>query len=160
VALVEEAFRPMPDAPTEAATPERPGGVVDTPLFKDFSQAELVALISGLELVTVEPGEIVITAGEPGDSLFVLTTGLMRAYARTQDGRHVQVRMMSDGDFFGEISILTGNPRTATITAVTRCDLLELDRATLDSISEAHPNVRQVLQDFYSERVKTQGTSG
>jgi cAMP-dependent protein kinase regulator len=155
VALVEEAFKPQPEAPPEAGSAVAPDAVVETPLFKDFTQEELVALISGLELRTVEPGEIVISAGEPGNSLFVLTTGAMRAYTKTKEGRHVQARMMSDGDFFGEISILTGNPRTATVTAVTRCDLLELDRPTLDRISKTHPHVQQVLQEFYSQRIKS-----
>jgi hypothetical protein len=149
VALVEATFKPMAETIEEEAPP-RIG--LDTPLFRDFSQEELVALIGGLELVTAEPGEILMSAGEPGDSLYVLTTGLVRAYTRTQEGRHVQARLMTDGDFFGEISVLTGNPRTATITAVTPCDLLKLDRPTLDAIVGSHPRVREVLQDFYSQR--------
>ncbi len=61
---------------------------------------------------------------------------------------------MEEGTFFGEISILTGQPRTATVTAKTTCELLELDRKTLDSITENHPHVRDVLQQFCDERLK------
>jgi CRP-like cAMP-binding protein len=67
-------------------------------------------------------------------------------------GKHVQVREMSDGDFFGEMSIMTGNPRSATVTASSYCELLELDRQTLNQIAAAHPNVRVVLQEFYKKR--------
>jgi CRP-like cAMP-binding protein len=59
---------------------------------------------------------------------------------------------MREGDFFGEISLLTGGPRTATVTAATRCELLELDRATLDEIARAHPRVLDVLRRFSEER--------
>ena len=60
---------------------------------------------------------------------------------------------MIEGAFFGEISLLDGKPRTATITAGTRCELLELDRTALDSISNEHPEVRRVLQEFHDLRV-------
>jgi len=46
--------------------------------------------------------------------------------------------------------------RSPSITAGTPCELLELDRATLDSISKTHPHVREVLKQFYEERVKSE----
>jgi CRP-like cAMP-binding protein len=99
-----------------------------------------------------EPGEILVSAGEPGDSLYLLTTGSVRAYMRDKRGKHVPVREMHDGEFFGEMSILTGRPRSATITASSHCELLELDQRTLKEIAAKHPNVRVVLQEFYKKR--------
>ena len=112
----------------------------------------LLEVIRGLRLRTFEPGEIVVTAGEPGESMFLITTGGVRAYMPDKRGHHVQVREMLDGDFFGEISIMTGNPRSATITAASYCELLELDRPTLNEIASRHPRVREVLQEFYKRR--------
>jgi CRP-like cAMP-binding protein len=74
---------------------------------------------------------------------------------RNPAGRHIQVREIHEGDFFGEISILTGKPRSATITAGARCELLELDRPTLDAISKSHPHVLEVLKDFYAQRANS-----
>jgi cAMP-dependent protein kinase regulator len=128
--------------------------MVASPLFSDFSQEELVAVIRGLELQTFEPGDIIITQGEPGDSLFILTTGTAKAFLREASGRHRLVRRMSDGAFFGEISILTGEPRTATVTAATECDLLELQRSQLDEITKTHPRVLSVLRQFCEERTR------
>jgi CRP-like cAMP-binding protein len=59
---------------------------------------------------------------------------------------------LMDGAFFGEMSALTGKPRSATVTAATRCDLLEMDRATLDHIAVSHPRVRELLQEFSASR--------
>jgi hypothetical protein len=140
-----------PPAPASAPRAE----VVASPLFSGFSEDELVAVIQGLRLVTFEPGDIILTEGDPGDSLFVLTTGVAKAFVRA-DGRQKLVRQMTDGTFFGEISVLSGKPRTATVTAATACELLELDRATLDAITRDYPQVRQVLEDFYIQRATNQ----
>ena len=128
------------------------GDVVRSPLFSDFSAGELIAVMGGLQLLTFDAGDIIITEGEPGSSLFVVSSGRVKAFVRNPAGRHAQVREMDEGSFFGEISILRGSPRTATVTAASRVDLLELDRATLDGITASHPRVREVLEAFCRER--------
>jgi len=133
----------------EAATG---GGLMATPLFKDLGSDELVALIHGLQLITFDPGDIMITEGEPGDSLFILSTGRAKAFVRNPAGRHVQVREMDEGSFFGEISVLNGVPRSATVTASTPCELLELDQDTLQAICRTYPRVRTVLEEFAARR--------
>jgi hypothetical protein len=131
--------------------------VPDTPLFGGFSQDELVAVIQGLELKTFEAGDMIILEGDPGTSLFIITTGHVKAFVRNpKGGTPLLVRRMKEGDFFGEISILSGKPRTASVTAVVRCELLELDRANLDQITASYPHVRQVLEEFYISRASTQ----
>jgi hypothetical protein len=151
VGMLEDVFTPAAAAPEAPASGSK---LADTPLFRDFSEEELLFVIRGLRLHTAEPGEIIVSEGEPGDSLFVLATGSVRAYMRDKRGKQVQVREMNDGDFFGEMSVLTGNPRSATITATTQCELLELDHQTLNQISQSRPNVRVVLQEFYKKRAR------
>jgi hypothetical protein len=148
LALIEDTLNPteaVPVAPDDAP-------MVDTPLFRSLSREELVALIRGLRLLAFEPGQIIVAEGESGASLFVLTSGSVRAYVRNAAQQQVQVRRLEEGDFFGEISVLSGAPRTATITAASRCELLELDKPALDRIAETHPHVREVLQQFHDQR--------
>lgn len=123
-----------------------------SPLFADFSIEELLAVIQGLKFRTFQPGEIIVTQGDPGESVFVITMGSVRAYARRADGETTLVRELGEGEFFGEIALLTGEPRTATITAGERCEVLELDGASLEKIEKTHPRVREVLEAFYEER--------
>ena len=145
-----------PPAPRElgpaAAPATRSGSAVESPLFRGLSREETLAIIRGLQLRSVGPGSILVTEGEPGDSLFVLTSGVCRAYIRNPAGHNVEVRELREGNFFGEISILSAKPRTATITTVTPCELLELDRNSLDTITAQHPKVREVLQEFHDQR--------
>jgi tetratricopeptide (TPR) repeat protein len=128
-------------------------GMVASPLFSDFSSEELVEVIKGLELLNYEAGDVIVAEGAPGDSLFVLTTGTVKAFVKDPDGHYHKVREMYEGAFFGEVSILTGKPRSATITAATACELLALDRATLDAITERQPNVLTILKHFCEARL-------
>ena len=139
----------LSEAQARAAAP-----VVSTPLFEGFTEDELVAVIRGLKLLTFEPGDILVTEGAAGASLFILTTGTVKAFVKNARGESVKVHELAEGSFFGEISILTGKPRTATLTAATSCEVLELDKATLDGITRSHPHVLEVLRRFHEARAQ------
>ncbi|MEN8165012.1 MAG: cyclic nucleotide-binding domain-containing protein [Acidobacteriota bacterium] len=123
-----------------------------SPLFQDMTPAEVMALVEGLQLRTFEPGEIVVTEGEAGRSMFLLASGIVRVYVRNDQGANNEVRSIDQGDFFGEISLLTGSHRTATITAATACDLLELNRDDLVSIAQEFPQVLTIIEAFCTRR--------
>jgi CRP-like cAMP-binding protein len=123
-------------------------GLVASPLFQDFSDDELLAFIQGLRLLSFAPGDVIVTEGEPGQSLFILTTGAVKVFVRDGTGHSVGLCLLGEGSFFGEISTLSGRPRSATVTAAAHCELLEMDRSTLDAIAARHPRVREVLEEF------------
>lgn len=148
VAEFDDSFAVEPEAP--AAPETKPG--LSTPLFDGFSPDELVAVMRGLELVSFEAGDVIVAEGAAGDSMFILTTGRVKAYVKTPKGRSMKVQEFEEGDFFGEIAVLTGKPRTATLTAAVDCECLVLNRATLDEITKTHPGVREVLKKFQKER--------
>jgi hypothetical protein len=131
--------------------PSRHQGL-STVLFDGFSSEELVAVMHGLELRSFEAGDVIVAEGTPGDSMFILTSGKVKAYVKSPQGRSLKVQEFEEGDFFGEIAVLTGKPRTATLTAAVECDCLELSRVTLDEITKTHPGVREVLKRFQKER--------
>lgn len=148
---------PAPATPPASApaAPAAPGvrAFIESPLFSGFSRDELVAVIQGLNLLIFEPGDIVLTEGDAGNCLYVITEGTVKTFVRdTTQGGQLLMRRLKEGDFFGEISILSGKARSATVTAATHCEMLELDRATLDQITASYPNVRKVLEDFYLAR--------
>jgi CRP-like cAMP-binding protein len=132
---------------------DRARRLVAIPLFAELSEEELLAVVRGLQLLTFEPGQVVITEGETGQSLFVITSGAVKVFVRNPSGRDVEVCELGEGDFFGEISSLSGRPRTATVTAAAHCEMLELDKATVDSIARMHRRVRDMLDAAYVERL-------
>ncbi|HSB61619.1 MAG TPA: cyclic nucleotide-binding domain-containing protein, partial [Vicinamibacteria bacterium] len=127
-------------------------GLVASPLFEGLSEDELLALVRGLELRMFEPGDIVLTEGEPGQSVFIVATGSVRVFIRNRAGQDVGLRPLGEGAFFGEISAISGRARTATVTAAAPSALLELDQPALEAITRSHPGVRKVLEDVYIER--------
>jgi hypothetical protein len=159
LSVLEDAFPTVPDeGAAPAPGPEAAGGrqIVVSPLFRDFSLDELVAVIQGLKLLSYEAGEIIISEGEPGESLYMLSLGRVKAFKRSGAGKQVLLGEMSEGAFFGEISVLTGKPRSATVVAATACELLELDRPALDGITATHPHVWDVLREYADRRLKGQ----
>jgi CRP-like cAMP-binding protein len=127
-------------------------GLVASPLFEGLSEDELLALVQGLQLRTLEPGDVVLTEGEPGQSVFIVATGRVKVFIRNRSGQDVLLRPLAEGTFFGEISALSGRSRTATVTAAAPSVLLELDPAALETITRAHPRVREILENVYIER--------
>lgn len=132
--------------------PELTAGIARSPLFSELAREELLDVIRGLHYQTVEPGGIIVSEGAPGDSLYVLASGEARVFVQGFDRRNREISRLASGDFFGEISLLTGAPRTATVVASTECDLLELDRSAVAAIAERHPEVRQTIRRFCVER--------
>ena len=157
--LVDSVFQEFPGtAPAPAAAPDdtAPRGgsqIVVSPLFRDFSVDEMVAVIQGLKLLTFDRGQAILREGQPGGSLYTLTSGRVRAFKKDPaTGKQNPLGDLKEGAFFGEMSILTGQPRMASVVALTRCELLELDRSTLDGITKTHPHVWDVLREFAEKR--------
>jgi hypothetical protein len=141
-------------AEEEAAPAAEPKPALSTPLFEGLSADELMAVMRGLNLLTFEAGDILVAEGAPGDSMFILTDGIVKAFVRNPKGHYMKVKDLMEGDFFGEISVLTGKPRTATITAASHVEVLELGKPTLDSITKQYPRVREVLKKFQEQRAQ------
>jgi CRP-like cAMP-binding protein len=158
LSALEDAFPPAlgkgaPAAPAAGqGSPESATQIVVSPLFKDFTVDEMVAVIQGLELLSFEPGDVILHEGEPGHSLYMLASGKVKIFRRNASGRSALVGELAEGAFFGEGSVLTGRPRNATVVAASRCELLELDRARLEAITKTHPRVWDILRDFAQKR--------
>ena len=71
---------------------------------------------------------------------------------RDKKNREVVLANLGEGEFFGEVSLLTSKPRTATIITNTDSELLELTRKDYEKISADHPNVKKVLHEFHEAR--------
>ena len=165
--LVDSVFQEFPGAAPAApqsagvpasSSPDRSGSqIVVSPLFRDFSVDEMVAVIQGLKLLSFERGEVILKEGQPGGSLYMLTSGRVRAFKKDGDGKQSPLGDLKEGAFFGEMSILTGQPRMASVVALARCELLELDRPTLDGITKTHPHVWDVLREFAEKRAAQSG---
>lgn len=146
-------------APEEAAGKSEPlfsRPVPKSPLFELLSDVEREAIVGEMEVESHEEGSVVLTEGDPGTSMYLIASGEVKVYTRAtgNNGGTIYLARLGEGDFFGEVSVLTGKPRTATITASQRTELLRLDKSKLDGVLSKHPGIRKVLDDFYKRRAK------
>jgi len=124
-------------------------------LFEVLTDEEREALIREMDLETHDEGSVIISEGDPGSSMYLIVSGEVKVYTRSTTATgNVYLAKLGEGDFFGEVSILTGKPRTATITASQPTELLRLDKEKLDNLLAKHPGIRKVLDDFYKRRAK------
>ena len=127
--------------------------VPKSPLFEVLQDDEREALIKEMEGESHEEGSVIINEGDAGTSMYLIASGEVKVYTRGTGGT-VYLAKLGEGDFFGEVSMLTGKPRTATITASQRTELLRLDKEKLDNALSKHPGIRKVLDEFYKKRAK------
>jgi hypothetical protein len=143
-------------APPAAGTAEplfsRP--LPKSPLFEVLGDVERDAIIKEMEIETHDEGSVILNEGDPGTSMYLIAAGEVKVFTRStgSGAGSVYLACLGEGDFFGEVSVLTGKPRTATITASQRTELLRLDKEKLDGVLSKHPGIRKVLDDFYKQR--------
>jgi len=125
-----------------------------SPLFEVLTAEEREAVVKEMDLEEHEEGSVVITEGQPGSSMYLIARGEVKVYTRGPDGASIYLAKLGEGDFFGEVSVLTGKPRTATITASQPTQLLRLDKSKLDTALARFPGIRKVLDDFYKKRAE------
>lgn len=123
-------------------------------LFTLFDSAALEAVLTSTNLCSYQEGDIIVTEGEEGASLFLLVDGQVKVFTRGKRGEHIPLAELGPGDVFGEVSVLYGKPRTATITARSRISAIEVTKEDIDRIAADHPQVRQVLQEFCERRAQ------
>lgn len=90
--------------------------------------------------MTFKAGALVIREGEPGQEMFVVESGSVEVF-RGSGPKEQKVSALGAGDFFGELSLLDDQPRSASARAVTDCLLLVIDAATLDQMLRQYPEV-------------------
>ena len=98
------------------------------PLFSRMDDDELRGIRAIMDVATHAPGATLMREGEVGDHFFVVVEGTVRFHVENAEGRDLVVDEVGAGGFFGELSMLTGEPRSARVTAADRVTTLALDR--------------------------------
>lgn len=127
--------------------------ISDSRLFKSLDVDGRRALIADATTVRCEAGKVIVREGDPGEALYVIKRGVVGVYT-TQQGQRVQLASLGRGACFGEVALLTGRPRTATVIAEEDCKLLCFYRQHIEHVLETHPEVRQLLESVVLGRAR------
>lgn len=141
------------DAITTLSTMERILFFKRVPLFSTLSPADLkqVAAISQEELFS--DGEVIAEQGEQGDTMFVIVSGEVRVCLE-KDGQEMEVARRAAGEYVGELSLLTREPRNATLIAAGDVRALCLDQKSFEGLVRERPEVSLMIIHVLSKRLK------
>ena len=128
------------------------------PLFVGLQEEEIESLCRHGRRQAFAAGTQIISEGDPGQSLFIVLGGIVRI-TRQNDGETVTIRELGLADFFGEMSLLTGEPRSATVFAVTECHVLEIDKSVIQPLLINRPELVDDLAEVIARRKLDQITS-
>jgi len=119
------------------------------PSFSGASESFLKEIALEMKPSLYLPGDTVVRAGERGREMYFISRGSVEVIA--PDGRTLRARL-SAGDFFGEIALLYGTPRTATVRALEYCDLYRLEKELFDRVLTNHPEIAHEIEARAKER--------
>src|SRR6266436_2536797 len=123
----------------------------EEPLFSCLSDEQLNQLVTQARLNTFGRGEPVIQEGSPGDSMFVLLRGAAKV-SISKNGSTIQVASLGAGDCFGEMSLLTGEPRSATVRADGDCYVMEIGKPVMAEVLSGAPGCMEQLSQLLAQR--------
>jgi CRP-like cAMP-binding protein len=114
-------------------------------LFEECDAAALDGVVRQLRRRRFRRNEVIFHQGDPGDALHVVAAGAVKIVLPSAEGEEAIIATLRPGDFFGELAILDGAPRSATAIALESCETLELPRPTFHDLLDRDPRLRDAL---------------
>jgi CRP-like cAMP-binding protein len=121
-------------------------------LFSKLSESELDDLVQVSRIKKLRPREELCHKGEPGTQVYLIARGRLKAVTTSSEGDDVVFNIMAPGEVCGELALLSGGRRTATITAIDECEVIVLDRREFLPFLKTHPEAAIKLLEVLAER--------
>lgn len=117
----------------------------EVPLFQLLDDNERNELAAQLDLVNFPSGQVIFNYGEPGDSMYVISSGEVEVFFKNDTGERIVLEVATRGDFFGELSMLDNGTRTASVVATQDTQALRLDHGDLEKFLRLRPQAAMDL---------------
>lgn len=130
------------------------GFLAGLPLFKKLSKDELQRLIKESHLKTFAPQEMIIHFGQPGRFLGIILEGEAEAVMTSKTGERIRLGLIQQGDFLGEMSLMTGEPTNADVIALKKCQILLIPQRTFTTFITSNPHALQIMAKTITERLR------
>ena len=105
-----------------------------TVLFREFTDQEMSEFLDLLDPLSAKPGEIVVRQDEVGDCMYIVVAGSCRV-VHHKGGREVELAVMHEGDFFGELALVDEGPRSADVIAISDVAMLKISQAVIAAVA-------------------------
>ena len=107
-------------------------------MFQSLGESDLEAMASVARQITAERGELIVSQGSDGESLYIVVSGQIRVYLSDETGKEMILGLEGPGAIFGEIAVLDGEPRSASVAAMEQTELLMIEGREFRRLLEAH----------------------
>jgi CRP/FNR family transcriptional regulator, cyclic AMP receptor protein len=145
--------RALEDAERAALLADLTEIVASSHLFKSLGEEGRLRLIETGYVIRFDAGEPIIREGDEGSTMFLVMQGRVRV--ETAGARaSVQLAELGRGACIGEVSVLTGSPRTATVTALEAVQVVAFEKHRISRIVDDYPRVRQLLETMIEGRAR------
>ncbi len=124
------------------------------PLFSKMRDAEVAQIADQCVHRDCRDGDVILVEEEVGQTLFIILKGTVKITRTSDEGREVILTMLKSGDFFGELSLLDGKERSATVTAMESSELLMLRRSEFLLLIEKYPQISIELLKVLADRIR------
>lgn len=131
--------------------------LAEVPFFALLDDDERETLASQVDVVRFVAGAALFSYGDPGDSMYVIRSGEVEIFSKDDTGARILLETGRAGDFFGEISLLDGGPRLASVEAKSELEALRIDRVDLDQLLRKHPSAALALLEAMGRRLRQSG---
>ncbi len=121
-------------------------------IFQPFSEKAKLYLSKRMRAHRFSSGQTVVRQGEAGDSLFIIVEGTVSVQIRKEDAQIIEVARLGAGNFFGEMALLTGQDRTATIVTLNETYLFEIIKEDILPLLQRQPTVSKLISQVLTER--------
>ncbi len=143
-----------PDLEFELGEEEERSLIAHAPLFRDILEKEHVdILIANCRPAELPVGSVLMTQGDAGASMFIIMEGAANVAIRNDTGLSHEVNILATGDVVGEMSLMTGSPRTATVTALTEMRVLEIPKTAIELLFQKSPGLAERFSAVLAERL-------
>jgi hypothetical protein len=119
--------------------------------FAPLTESDFTALVKNIGWKIYDKDEVIIRKDEEGDSFFIIKEGKVKVLD-TKDGQEREIAVLGKSDFFGEMSLLTGKPRFATVIALEECELLIINKDNFANIILNNPSIAENMSRILTER--------
>jgi CRP-like cAMP-binding protein len=130
-----------------------PAALHPIPLLSALSEAAFRRVLGTLVLRRLPAGALVIREGEPGNAFYFVASGQLRVFATDGLGRQTELAQLGEHAVFGEMALLSAQPRSASVACVSEVDLLEVGRQALAQLADELGPVAEALHGFTRERL-------
>lgn len=125
------------------------------PILETLDEDKLAELAPFFATETFQPGRDIVRQNDPGDKFYIIARGKVEVWrTEEQSGNTKRVAVLHDGDFFGEITLITGFPRTATVRALTVCTCISLERGQFNRMMDRFPELQRQLSEIAVQRLR------